>query len=165
MSIESVLKVFVVRVDVIQDSISIGLMAGRENYHLEFLVRFLQTLHKVGSQVDTRTDDFLPRKIDFKYNIRVLTFDVINTVNQSFIHVKNKQLFLFVMHRRRQVNVLVLYLALRYHRQVVSNERKRLKSMFKVLLVQVCLTAVLLWHLCHKLLQRLLFWLNLAYSV
>ena len=51
--VQSVLDQLMVRVDVVKDSISIGLMRCSKNYYLEVLVGLLQALHYIGPYIYT----------------------------------------------------------------------------------------------------------------
>lgn len=64
-------------------------MTSRKYNHLKLLRSFRQTLHQVGSQVDASAHGLLTREVNLQDDIRILSFDVIYTVDQRLIHVKN----------------------------------------------------------------------------
>ena len=84
----------VVRVNIIKDSIRISLMTSREHYYLKVLAGFLETFHDVRSDVDACIDGFLVREVNLEHNIGILSLDVVNAMNQGFVHVKDGQFFL-----------------------------------------------------------------------
>jgi len=56
-------------------------MASSKDNNLELFIRFLQALHKVGPQVDARTNRFLSWKVYFKDHVWVLSVNVVYTVH------------------------------------------------------------------------------------
>jgi len=81
LAVHSILEELVLRVDVVENGIGVGLVRGREDYNLKHLVGLLETLHEVGSQINARAYSFLARKVDFKDNIWILRLDVVDTVH------------------------------------------------------------------------------------
>jgi len=65
-------------------------MAGCEHNNLELFIGFLQALHYIRPQINARTDSLFAWEVDFENNVRVLSIDVIDTVNKGFIHVEDK---------------------------------------------------------------------------
>lgn len=51
--VHPVLHELAVFVDVVEDGVGVGLVAGRENDHLEVLVCLLEALHNVGPYIYT----------------------------------------------------------------------------------------------------------------
>lgn len=101
LSVESVLDVLVVGVNVIQDGICVYLMTGGKDDDLEVLVCLFETLHDIWSDVDARIDGLFVGEVDLEDDIRVLSFNVINAVNQSLVHVEDDQLLLASVFGRR----------------------------------------------------------------
>lgn len=91
--VQPVRDVLVLRVDVVQNSISIDLVTRRECYHLEVLIGFLQTLHDVGTDVDAGVDCFFIREVYFENDIRILRLNIIDTMYQCLVHVEDRQFF------------------------------------------------------------------------
>ena len=53
---------------------------GKDDY-LERLVRLLQTLHQVWSQIDASAHGFLPREVNLENHIGILRLNVIDAVD------------------------------------------------------------------------------------
>lgn len=140
MPVESVREVFVVWVDVVEDRISVGLMAGGENDNLEVLDCLLQALHEVGTKVDARTDSLFAWEVDLENHVRVLSVDVIDAVDQGFVQIEDQKL-LVVLRRRWQKDELVFYLFF-WHDAEVHDVAKCLLGLFEVLLVLVFVFCV-----------------------
>jgi len=105
LAVETVLDEFVVGVNVIENSVSIHLVACRKNDDLEMLFGFLEALHDVGPDVDACVHSLFVGKIYLKNHVWVLRFYVVDTVDQSFIHVKNHKFF--VLNR---IKGIIIYL-------------------------------------------------------
>ena len=52
LSIHAILNQLMIRINVVQDGIGIGLMTGSEDDDLEILIRFFEAFHDVWSDVD-----------------------------------------------------------------------------------------------------------------
>ena len=136
LSVEPGLDVFFLWVYVVKDSVCVNLMRGCENYHLKVLVGLLKALHDIGSDIDTSVNCFFVWKVYFKNDIGVLSLYIINAMDQSFIHVKDNQLFLLVRELRwREVNAKILHLLWLNYSYVLFNELQSLHGLNKVLLV------------------------------
>ena len=82
LAVHPIREVLVVWVNVIQNSISVGLVARSEHDHLHLLASFLQEFYQVWPEVDSSADYFVIfREVDLKNYIRLLSFYVVNTVN------------------------------------------------------------------------------------
>ena len=64
LAVQPCLNVFVVGINIVENSISIHLMRRSEYNYLEVLVRFFKTLHYVRPDVDARVNCLLIRKVD-----------------------------------------------------------------------------------------------------
>ena len=93
LTVEPVLYELLVGVDVVKNGVSIDLMARSEYDNLKVLIGLMETLDDIWSHIDTCIHSLFSWKVNFKNNICLLSFDIINTMNQSFIHVKNYKLF------------------------------------------------------------------------
>ena len=87
--VETMLDELLFWVYVVKDGIGVGLMAGCENDDLVVLAGLLQALHDVRSDIDSSVYWLFIRKINFQNNISFLFLNIINTMNQSLIHIKN----------------------------------------------------------------------------
>jgi len=109
LSVQTVLDQLMVRIDVIQDCICIGLVTGCEYYHLEVLVSFFKTLHhirtdvyaglKCSSMKVTYVNCFFIGEVNFENYVWVLSLDVVYTMDQCFIHIKYQH-FLHYKHQK-----------------------------------------------------------------
>ena len=133
LSVQSILKKFVLRVDVVQNCIRIGLMACSENNYLKLFVRFLEALHQIRSQVNASTDCLLPWEVNLKNYIRVLCFNVVDTVDQGLVHIEDQDFLVALTQCWWQVNELVSDVILPNESQIVVDELKGLESVFEVL--------------------------------
>ena len=135
LSVQSILKKFVLRVDVVQNCIRICLMACSENNYLKLFVRFLEALHQIRSQVNASTDCLLPWEVNLKNYIRVLCFNVVDTVDQGLVHIEDQNFLVALTQCWWQVNELVSDVILPNESQIVVDELKGLESVFEVLSV------------------------------
>lgn len=123
LSVQSGLNILFLRIYVIQDSVSIYLVRRCKNYDLKVFISFFKTLHDIWPDIDTSVDSLLIWEINFQYDIWVLRFDIIHTMDQSFIHIKNHQLFLLVWELwRRHVHTKVLHLLWLHYSDVIFDE-------------------------------------------
>jgi hypothetical protein len=77
-------------VQVVQDRIRIGLVRGREHYHLEILVRFAQAfVHEWPDIYACQHRVIFILKVYFYYNIGVLLVNVIHAMDQGLVQVEN----------------------------------------------------------------------------
>ena len=90
MAVHTVLEVLIVRVDVVENSVCVCLMACCKDNHLELFICLLQALHKVRPQIDARADGLLPWKVNFEDHVGVLGVDVVDTVHKCLVHVENQ---------------------------------------------------------------------------
>ena len=120
--VQSILEQLILRVNVVQYGISVGLVRRCEHDHLELFVGLLQTLHQVWAQIDTSTYCFFSREVNLKQDIRILRLNVINTVNECLVHVENEHFLVLWIPRIGQVNLFVLDALFSYDCQVVSDE-------------------------------------------
>jgi hypothetical protein len=107
LSVEPMLNVLMIRVNIIEDSIRICLVACSEYNYLEVLVGLFETLHDVGSNVDACINSLFIWKINLKNDIRVLCFDVVNAMDKSLIHVEDNELFLYSRKIKLRFKILV----------------------------------------------------------
>lgn len=129
-------------------------MACSENNYLKLFVRFLEALHQIRSQVNASTDCLLPWEVNLKNHIRVLCFDVVDTVDQGLVHIEDQDFLVTLTQWWWQVNILVSDVILPDESQIIVDELKGLESVFEVLSVQVHSIFVfffLLGNLCYKL--------------
>ena len=78
--VESVFNVFVIWINVVQDCVSVDLVTCCEYYNLKVFVCFFETFHNIRSDVDTRINCLLVRKVDLKDDVWILGFNIINTM-------------------------------------------------------------------------------------
>ena len=123
LSVQSGLNILFLRIYVIQDSVSIYLVRRCKNNDLKVFISFFKTLHNIWPDIDTSVHSLLIWEINFQYDIWVLRFDIIHTMDQSFIHIKNHQLFLLVRELwRRHVHTKVLHLLWLHYSDVIFDE-------------------------------------------
>lgn len=101
LSVETVLEKFVLWVNVVEDGVGVGLMRGCEHDHLERFVGLLQALHQVGAKVDPCANCLLTWEVNLENDIWILSFDVVDTVDQRLIHVKNEHFLMVSADRLR----------------------------------------------------------------
>jgi hypothetical protein len=76
-----------------------------ENNHLEVFVSLFKAFHDVRPNINACINSFLIREINLKDHIGVLCFNVIDTMDQSLIHVEDHELLLRVRYSgRRKLN-------------------------------------------------------------
>ena len=88
LSVKPSLEIFILRVNVVKDGISVNLMGGSKHNDLKVFVSFLQTLHNVRSYIDPSVNSLFVRKIYLQNDIWILSLNVIDAVNQCFVHIK-----------------------------------------------------------------------------
>ena len=93
LSIHSILDELVVWVQVVKDGIRVHLITRCEDYYLEVLRGFLQTLSPVRSDVYASTHyvfgiPLLP-KVNLQHNIWRLILNIVYAVNEGLVHVKH----------------------------------------------------------------------------
>ena len=88
LSVEPCLDILVVWINVIKNCICVYLVRSGEDDDLEVFVCFLEALHDVRSDVDTCIDSFFIGEVDLKDHIGILCFNVIDAVNECFVHVE-----------------------------------------------------------------------------
>ena len=88
--IKSILKQLSFGVNIVEYGISIDLVTGRKNNYLEILFSLLDAFNDVWSDVYSSIHRFFFWKIYFNHYISFLFFNIVNTMEQSFIHVKNE---------------------------------------------------------------------------
>ena len=79
--IHPILEHLIFRVNIVKDSICVSLMRSREHNNLKIFVCFLETLHEIWSEVYPSTYCLFSRKVDFKDDIRILSLDIVDTVD------------------------------------------------------------------------------------
>lgn len=94
LAVKTSLDVFIVWIYVVKNCISVNLVGGSKYNHLEVFVSFLKTLHYVWPDVYTSIHSLFVWKVDLEYDVRVLGLNVVNTMNQCLIHVKDDELLL-----------------------------------------------------------------------
>lgn len=103
--VETGLNESALRVKVVDDWVGIFLLTCSEDHDLEVLVGRLETLPGEGSDIYSSQDWLrLFRKLDWNDNVRVIIVNVIHTVNQGLIKVKDDSLGLTGMIGLWQVN-------------------------------------------------------------
>ena len=112
LSVKPMFNILVIWINIVQNSISIYLMARCKHDNLEVFVRFLKTFHNIRTYIDASINRFLIRKVDLKYHIWILSFNIVNAVDQCFIHVEYDQLLLALLAWRWEINDQVLHLFL-----------------------------------------------------
>ena len=90
--IEPILKQLSFGVNIVEYGISIDLVTGRKYNYLEILFSLLDAFNYVWSDIYSCIYRFFLWKIYFDHYISILFFNIVNTVEQSFIHVKNEEL-------------------------------------------------------------------------
>jgi hypothetical protein len=143
--------VLVFGVDVVEDSVRVGLVARSEDDDLEVFAGFFKTLHEVGSQVDAGTDGLFVWEVDFKDHVRILSFNVINAMHQSLVHVKDQKLFLLLRCWWRQVHKLVFDCVLTYHCEETRDGFECCLSVLQMLFMLIVLVVGFLDFRCHSL--------------
>ena len=78
-------------------------MTCSKHYYLEILICCFQAFNSIRPHIDPRINYFTIRKFNLKNYIRIISFRIINTVNQSFIKIKDDCL-LMIMFWRRKLN-------------------------------------------------------------
>ena len=80
-----------------------------EDYNLKVFGSLGQAFHDIRSNVDACVYRFLAFKLYFEDDVRLLLLDVVNTMDQSLVHVKNQKFFLvYWVSRSRQVYVVFI---------------------------------------------------------
>ena len=97
LAVQSLLEQLLLRIHVVEDGICVDLMARREQDDLVVLARLDEALDDKRPDIDPSVHRLFARKVDFYYDISLSLFNVIDAMNQSFIHVENRQLFLIGM--------------------------------------------------------------------
>jgi len=78
-------------------------MTCSKHYDLEILICCFQAFNSIRPHIDPCINYFTIRKFNLKNYIRIISFRIINTVNQSFIKIKDDCL-LMIMFWRRKLN-------------------------------------------------------------
>ncbi len=91
LAVQPVLNIFMVWIYIVQNGVSIGLMRCGENDNLKILVCFLKALHDIGPNINTDLDYLFVWKIDLKDDVWLFCIDIVDTMNQSLIHVKDNR--------------------------------------------------------------------------
>jgi len=84
-AIEAVLDELALRVEVVQDHVCVGLVARCEDDDLVLLVRFLQALQGVGTNVDASPHSFPVRKSHGNLVVTRIVLYVIDAMHQRLI--------------------------------------------------------------------------------
>lgn len=145
--VEAGLNEGAVRVEVINDGVGVLLFRRRENDHLEVLIGSFETLASIGSYVDTGEDWlWLLRKHDGDDDLGVISIDVIDAVDQSFVKVKDHSLRFGGMVWLRKVYNKVRHLSKGWSRQPTRpNVKQGLHSLVEVDLLNIwCLVTLLI---------------------
>ena len=79
--IHPILEHLILRVNIVKDSICVSLMRSCEHHNLKIFVCFLETLHEIWSEVYPSTYCLFAWKVDLKDDIRVLSLDIVDTVD------------------------------------------------------------------------------------
>lgn len=123
LSVQSMAHVLAIWINIVQDGISICLMTCRKGNNLEVLIRLLQALDDVWSNINSSVHSLLIRKVYLEHNIRILLFDVVNTVNQCLIHIEDGEFFLsFWIQRRWQMHLHMFHFIFFDDSDIVLNE-------------------------------------------
>lgn len=88
-AVEPVLYQAPVRVQVVKDDISIGLVAGCKDHHLVAFIGLLQAFQSVGPDVDASLNRFPIGESDLDLLIARVPLDVIDAMDESLIQVKD----------------------------------------------------------------------------
>ena len=150
LSVEPVLNVLMIWINIIQDCIRVNLMTSREDNNLEMLVGLFEAFHYVRANVDTSVDCLLVWKINLQNDIRILSLNIVNAVNQSFIHVKYDEFLLTFLSWRWKVNDQILHFLWFDDSDIVLYKLQSLHSLHEMLLVEI----LLLTWLCFLILLR-----------
>ena len=95
-----------------------------KHYYLERFVSLLQALHQIRSQVDPSAYSLFSREVDFQDDVRILRFNIVDAVDQCFVHVKDQHFLMLYAQRFRKVYQFVLDCFLRDHCEEVPDEVK-----------------------------------------
>ena len=87
-TVKSKVKQFVVWVKKVQDRVSVGLVGSCEHNHLKFFSCCFDTFKDKRSNVDSSLYN-LVFKLNINHMLRLFHINVVNTVNQSLVHIKN----------------------------------------------------------------------------
>lgn len=167
LSVEPVLDVLMVWIDVIQDCICVYLMTGREDNNLEMLVGLFETFHYVRANVDTSVDRLLVWEINLQNDIRILSLNIVNAVDQSLIHVEYDEFLLAFLSWRWKVDDQILHFFWFDDSDIVLYKLQSLDSLHEVLLVEILLLTwlrllILLRNFGHEGVQSIV---RVAWSV
>ena len=91
---QSVLNVFVFRIQIVQNNISVATVRGCENNDFIVLGELLQTLNSIRSNIDTSFNDFTMREFDGQ-NYITRHAGILIAMNQSFIKIEDNSLFIY----------------------------------------------------------------------
>lgn len=133
MSVHPVLHVLVIWVEVVDDGVCIGLVAGSEHNYLEVLVCLSQTLVHVGSDVDSSVYRLVfIFEVYLYYDVWVFCFNVIYTVDESFIQIKDNGLLFVWLIGLREINLLEIYYFLINRLEISFDKLQSLDSLNEV---------------------------------
>ena len=93
LSEKSVLNVFIFRVKIVKDNISIAAVRSSENDDFKVLWEFLQAFNGIGSHINTSFNNFTMRELDGQDNITGYT-GVFVAMDQGFIKIENNGLLI-----------------------------------------------------------------------
>lgn len=80
-------------IEVVKDCICVGLVRGRKYDYLHACGSLLQALHQIGSYIDTSANSFFVGKVNLEKHVGILALNIVNAMNQCFVHVKDEYLF------------------------------------------------------------------------
>lgn len=134
-------------INIIEDSIGVGLVTSREHYDLEILSRLLEALYDIWTDIDSRVNCLiLGFKIYLKHNVRLLRLYIVDAVNQCLVHIEYAQLLLVLVSRWRQIDDQIVHFVFLNDADAVPNSLERADRLLEVVLVQVTAIWVLLLH-------------------
>ena len=132
--VHPILEQLILWVNVIEDSISVDLVRRSEDDNLEHFIGLLEALHEVRTQIDASTDGLLTWEVDLKEDIWVLSFNIIDTVDEGLVHIKDQYFLLRVWDPRfRKVDKFVPNSLLRYHCHIILDKVQGLQSVLEML--------------------------------
>lgn len=111
------------RIEVVDDGIGIFLLASCEYHNLEVFISCFEALAGKRTDVDACENRLrLLRKLNRDDDIRVISIDIINAMNQGFIQVEHDRFGLRRMIGFWKVDKQVLYLFERGHSQIACTD-------------------------------------------
>lgn len=131
---ESSLDEFALRIEVVDDWISILLLTSCEYHNLEVFIGSFEALAGKRTDVDACKNRLrLLRKLNRDDDIRVISIDIINAMNQRFVQVEHDRFRLRWMIGLWEIDKQMLYLFERGHSQIAcTNVEQGLDCLIEV---------------------------------